>query len=157
MNRRRTVKRDLGFGSILLLVIAAVVIASVGVFHASVKNRQVNVAREIQTLENLISQHELDIKTDNMRLGEQLNRFLIRDRLREFSSDLRPIPGKAIREVGPASRDAPAVAGASSDSSPDRVPGGSAVAGLARSPAPPRPSAVARPAPPDGYAVTGTP
>ncbi len=137
MNRRRTAKRTLGFGSIVLLVAAAVVIASAGIFHAYVKNRQVNVSREIQRVEDLISQHELDIKTDEMLLGEQLNRFLIRDRLKEFSSDLRPIPAAAVREIDPAPALHPAVAGSSARPSPPSSSSGlsgrdTPVTGLAR-------------------------
>jgi len=51
VNRRRKVKPHLGFGTIVFLIVAAVMLAAAGVFHAYVKNRQINVAREIQGME----------------------------------------------------------------------------------------------------------
>lgn len=101
MNRRRTVKAHLGLGSILLMIVAALIISAAGVFYAYIKNRQISVAREIQRTEERISQHDLDIKTTQMLLAEQLNPFLLRDRLREFNSDLRRIPHAVVSEVEP--------------------------------------------------------
>ena len=72
---------------------------SAGVFHAYVKNRQIHVQREIRKTEQRIVQHELEIQTLQMRLGEQLNRYLIRDRLREIASDLRPIPAGDLEVI----------------------------------------------------------
>ena len=103
MNRRRAVKPHLGFGTIVLLIVAAVVMAAAGVFHAYVKNRQINVAREIQGAEDRISQQRLDITTLEVRLDDQLNPILLNDRLAEMSSDLRRIPVDVVREI-PASQ-----------------------------------------------------
>jgi hypothetical protein len=89
----------MGVGTVVLLIAAAVVIASSGVFYAYVKNRQINVLRDIQRSEERISQHELDIQTTQMLLAEQLNPILLRDRLRELNSDLRSIPLNAAREI----------------------------------------------------------
>ena len=73
--------------------------AAAGVFHAYIKNRQINVARELQTVENRISQHKLDITNIEVRLDDQLNPILINDRLKEISSDLRRIPMNVVQEV----------------------------------------------------------
>lgn len=91
MNRRRTESHNLGAGSVILLVLAAVVVTAAGVFHAYVKNRQIHVKREIEKAEQRISQHEFEIETMQMRLDDELNRYLINGRLREIASDLRPI------------------------------------------------------------------
>lgn len=99
MNRRRAVKPHLGLGTIVLLIVTAVVMAAAGVFHAYVKNRQINVAREIQGVEDRISQYRLDITTLEVRLDDQLNPILINDRLAEMSSDLRRIPVDVVREI----------------------------------------------------------
>ena len=99
MNRRRSVKPHFGFGTIVLLVVAAVAMAAAGVFHAYVKNRQINVAREIQGVEDRISQHRLDITTLEVALDDQLNPILINDRLTEMSSDLRRIPAEVVRKI----------------------------------------------------------
>ncbi len=101
MNRRRTDGEGLGFGSVVLLVGAAVVTAGSGIFHAYVKNRQIRVSREIEAAEQRIVDHELQIRTVQMLLDEQMNRYLIRDRLRRIASGLRPIPVTAVEEVDP--------------------------------------------------------
>lgn len=123
MNRRRIVRPNLSLGSIVLLIVAALVIASAGVFHAYVKNRQINVTRQIEDVERRIQQGELDIKTRQMLLDEQLNRYLIRAKLKEISSDLRPIRVPDVREIEVSPGNAPEL-----NPSP---PGGSTVAGLA--------------------------
>ena len=87
----------------MFLIVAAVMLAAAGVFHAYVKNRQINVAREIQGMEERISQHKLDITTLEVRLDDQLNPILINDRLNEMSSDLRRIPVGVVEEI-PVSR-----------------------------------------------------
>ena len=117
MNRRRAVKPHLGFGTIVLLIVAAVVMAAAGVFHAYVKNRQINVAREIQGTEDRISQHRLDITTLEVRLDDQLNPILINDRLTEMSSDLRRIPVDVVREI-PASQSGRSAADVSGQDAP---------------------------------------
>ena len=99
MNRRRTVRPQLSFGGIVLLISAAIVMASAGVFHAYIKNRQINVSREIQRVEDTISQYQLDIATDEMLLADQLNSVRIRARLKEISSDLRSIPQGVVKVV----------------------------------------------------------
>lgn len=98
MNKKRT-KRNLGFGSILFLVLVAVVLATAGVFHAYIKNRQVEVARRTEKTEQRISQHELEIKTLQMHLDQKLNRFLIRDQLRQRGSGLVAIPVTEVEAI----------------------------------------------------------
>ena len=98
MNRRRTA-RNLSFSSIIFLVLVAVVLAGAGVFHAYVKNMQVEVGRKIEKTEQRIGQHELDIKTLQMHLDQQLNRFLIRDLLKQSDSALVAIPVTVLEEV----------------------------------------------------------
>lgn len=100
MNRRRTL-RNLNFSSVVFLVLVAIVLASAGVFHAYVKNQQVEVGRKTEKTEQRISQHQLDIKTLQMHLDQQLNRFLIRDLLRQSGSELVSIPAGAWEEIGP--------------------------------------------------------
>ena len=99
MNRKKTI-RNLNPGSVIFLVLVTVALASAGVFHASVKNMQVEVGRKIEKTEQRISQHQLDIKTLQMHLDQQLNRFLIRDLLRQSGSELVAIPVNALEEVG---------------------------------------------------------
>ena len=101
MNRRKTEKANLGMGHLTLLVAVAVLLAGAGVFHVYVKNRQIKVSRQIQAVEERISQYKLDITNLEVRLDDQLNPILINDRLTEMSSDLRRIPLDAVKEVSP--------------------------------------------------------
>lgn len=118
----------------MLLIAAAVVMAAAGVFHAYIKNRQINVSREIQRVEDNISQHKLDIATDEMLLTDQLNSVRIRDRLKEISSDLRSIPQGVVREVALSSEHLADLKNPSSPSlelaTPQPGPGGSVVASV---------------------------
>ena len=98
MNRKRST-RNLSFGSVVFLVFVAVVLATAGVFHAYVKNLQVEVARKAEKAERRTSQLEMDIMTLQMQLDEQLNRYLLRERLIRHQSPLIPIPVNAIVEI----------------------------------------------------------
>lgn len=99
MNRRRTSTAHLGMGTVILLVTSMVVMGGAGVFHVYVKNRQINVAREIKAVEERISQHKLDITNLEVRIDDQLNPILINDRLTDMSSDLRSIPLHVVKKV----------------------------------------------------------
>jgi hypothetical protein len=98
MNRRRSA-RNLSFGSVVFLVFVAVVLATAGVFHAYVKNLQVQVGRKTEKTEKRIGQLEMDILTLQMRLDEQLIRPLLRKRLSVQQSPLVPIPLHVIVEI----------------------------------------------------------
>ena len=125
MNRRRRMRPDLGFGTVVLLIVTALVMSAAGGVHAYLKNRQIKVARELQGVEDRISQYKLDITTLEIRLDDQLNPILLNDRLIEMSSDLRGIPPGVVEEVPafrgefpvasplPGSRDSPPLPSAS--------------------------------------------
>lgn len=91
MNRRKKGPREIGFGSVLLLIVAALVMAAGGVFHAYIKNRQINVTREIKRVEDRIAEHQLDIESQEMVLAKLNNQFLIRDRLIDLNTEMIPI------------------------------------------------------------------
>jgi hypothetical protein len=98
MNRRKSA-RSISFGSVLLLVVAAILIAAAGVFQACVKNRQVEVARNIEKTEHRIVQVGNETKTVQMYLDRQLNRFLVKERLKQLGSTMTPIKTGDIEEV----------------------------------------------------------
>lgn len=98
MNRKRSAK-SFGFGSVLFLVLVAVVLATAGVFHAYIKNRQVEVARKTEKTEYRTGQLEMDIKTLQMRLDEQLSSYLLKDRLRLQRSQLVEIPVNVVEVI----------------------------------------------------------
>lgn len=96
MNRKRSA-RNLSLGGIIFLVLVAVVLATAGVFHAYIKNMQVEVARETQKTERRTQQLDMDIKMLQMRIDQQLILPLLRDRLKR--SSLVPIPINVIEEI----------------------------------------------------------
>jgi hypothetical protein len=95
-----------------VVVLAVAVAASGGVLYAYYKNRQIQTARAIECVDKRIEQHELDIRTAQMRSDQLLNRYTIRERLRHVGSDLKPIPHGVVEEIRPNNQSAGAVASA---------------------------------------------
>ncbi len=111
MNRRRNESRTPA-SVFFSLILAAVIAASGGVLHAYYKNRQVQVAREIDAIDRRVEQCRLDIRTTDMRSDQLLNRFAIRKQIEENGSSLRPIPTGVIEEIDAATLGRHAVASA---------------------------------------------
>lgn len=95
-----------------VVVLAIVVVASGGMLYAYYKNRQIQTLRAIEAVEKRTEQYQLDIRTSQMRADQLLNRYTIRERLRQMGSDLRPIPQGVVEEIGPRATSAGAVASA---------------------------------------------
>lgn len=112
MNRRKSAQRT-PLSSIIALIAAAAIAAAGGVLHAYYKNRQIQVAREIDAIERRVGQYQLDIQTTKMRSDQLLNRFAIRKQLEDSGSALRPIPIGIIEEIQPADPVQPGLATAS--------------------------------------------
>jgi hypothetical protein len=100
MNRRRNETKSSGFPIFALLVGAAIVAAG-GVLHVYYKNSQIQTTREIDAIERRVEQYRFDIRTTEMRMDEQLNRFAIRKQLEENGSTLRPISVAVVEEIDP--------------------------------------------------------
>lgn len=98
MNRRRN-ESSTPMMVFFALILAATIAAAGGVLHAYYKNRQVQVAREIDAIDRRVEQCRLDIRTSDMRMDQLLNRFAIRKQIEENGSSLRPIPTAAIEEI----------------------------------------------------------
>jgi hypothetical protein len=100
VNRRRNHPRTSRFT--LFVTLASVLIAALGgVLFACYKNRQVRIAREIEQVEERIAEHEDDVRTVQMGMDQMLNRYIMRDRLRELGSTMVAIPETAIEVVDP--------------------------------------------------------
>lgn len=108
MNRRKSELRTPA-SAYVALIAAAMIAAGGGVMHAFYKNRQIQVAREIDLVEREMQQYRLDMKTSDMRMDQLLNRYAIRQQLEEAGSSLRAIPVEVI-EVLPGRDPLPAVA-----------------------------------------------
>lgn len=98
MNRRRNEPRT--HASVFFsLILAAVIIAGGGTLHAFYKNRQVQVSREIDAIDQRIKQSRLETETLKVRMDERLNRFAMRQVIERSGSTLRPIPLGAVEEI----------------------------------------------------------
>ncbi len=102
MNRRRNESTTPAV-VFFALILAATIAAGGGVLHAYYKNRQIQVAREIDTIDRRVEQYRLDIRTTEMRMDQLLNRFAIRKQIEENGSSLRPIPAGVCEEIDSAS------------------------------------------------------
>jgi hypothetical protein len=114
MNRRRQETHNRRISPILIfsLILAAAFGAVGGVTYVVYRNCQIQTARQIDAIEQRIEQHQLDIRTVQMRADQILNLFAIRKTLEEGGTDLVPIPVGVSEEVIPTD-DAPEIASAS--------------------------------------------
>lgn len=100
VNRRKSEHR-VPTSAYLALIAAAALAAAGGILHAFYKNRQIQIAREIDAIERRIEQYQLDIRTTEYRTAELLNRFVIKKQLEASGSYLIPIPIGLPEEVNP--------------------------------------------------------
>ena len=113
MNRRRQeATQRISPIVIFSLILAGAFGAVGGVTYVYYRNCQIQTAREIDAVERRIEQHQLDIRTVQMRADQILNLFAIRKTLEEVGTDLVPIAVGVSEDVLPPD-DAPAVASAS--------------------------------------------
>jgi uncharacterized protein HemX len=101
MNRKRneSPKKSIHPTTVLAICLAIVTAALGGVWQAWLKNRQIQVAREIDQLERQAGQYQLDIRTAQMRMDQLLNRFAIRQQLSDLGSSMQPIPMGITDEI----------------------------------------------------------
>jgi len=96
---------------ILSLILAGAIGAIGGITFVYFRNSQIKVTREIDAVERRIEQHQLDIRTVQMRSDQILNLFAIRKTLEDVGTDLVPIPVGVSEDILPS--EPPAVASAS--------------------------------------------
>ncbi|QTN31889.1 hypothetical protein HZ994_05940 [Akkermansiaceae bacterium] len=112
MNRRRQENHTrISKIAIFSMILAGIIGALGGVTYVVFRNSQIKVAREIDAVERRIEQHQLGIRTVQMRSDQILNLFSIRKTLGDVGTDLVPIPPGVSEDVLPPST--PAVASAS--------------------------------------------
>lgn len=98
MNRRRNQPKT-SPAVVFAVILAAVIVASGGVLYVLYKNRQIEITREIDSVEKNAEHCRLEMRTMEMRMDQLLNRFVIRKKLEEHGSELRPISVAVIEEV----------------------------------------------------------
>lgn len=112
MNRRRQENHTrISPVVIFSLILAGAIGAVGGVTYVYFRNSQIKVAREIDAVERRIEQHQLAIRTVQMRSDQILNLFAIRKTLDEVGTELVPIPAGVSEDVLPPNQ--PAVASSS--------------------------------------------
>lgn len=84
------------------LILAGVIGASGGVSYVYFRNRQIQTSREIDVVERRIEQHQLNIRTVQMRSDQILNLYSIRATLEKEGTDLIPIPAGVSEDIRPA-------------------------------------------------------
>lgn len=102
MNRRRSDTPQSHFALYFSIIVFAVVASGGGVSYAIFMNRQVETTREIHRVEERIKERELESLTIQMRTGELLNRYKIREELAQQQTSLEPIPQGVVENVRPA-------------------------------------------------------
>lgn len=102
MNRRRqeTYSKISSF-TIFSLILAGAIGAVGGISHVYFRNCQIKTAREIDVIERRIEQHQLSIRTVQMRKDQILNLFAMRKTLEDLGTDLRPIPAGVSERISP--------------------------------------------------------
>jgi len=107
MNRRRQdIQKRISSFAIFAFVLAGAIGAIGGITHVVYRNAQIKSLREIDLVERRIEQHQLDIRTVQMRKDQILNLFSMRTSLEQLGTNLRPIPAGMSENILPAERTA---------------------------------------------------
>ena len=89
------------------LILAALVVVSGGVMHAVYKNSQVKTERLIDQSLKRIDHTHVQIRMIDVHMDKLLDRFEMKERLKETGSDLIPVIPAVIEEVDPSRQDSP--------------------------------------------------
>lgn len=103
MNRRRQESHPrISSFTIFSFILAGAIGAVGGISHVYFRNCQIKTAREIDVIERRVEQHQLAIRTVQMRKDQILNLFAMRKTLEDLGTDLRPIPAGVSEQISPA-------------------------------------------------------
>lgn len=101
MNHRRDEHPNRHRFTFLSMFVGAVVAAAGGILYVYYMNRQVETSRELRRVETRIKEHELAIMNTRRLIDDDLGRYLIREKLVQQHSTLKPIPPGVIEDVLP--------------------------------------------------------
>lgn len=99
MSKNKKKKANLSPAMFALLILTALSLGTTGVFHTVMKNRQLEVVREIERVERRIKEHERDVTNLDIRLGQLENRWDLRNTLVAAQTNLRGIPLEVIEDI----------------------------------------------------------
>lgn len=93
MNRRKKTS-SIGFPSLVLLAIAAVIISSGGISYVVIKNKQITALSEIDEVRRQMAEHKDYILTHEIQIRRILAKHDLKQRLLKNKSRLREIEHK---------------------------------------------------------------
>ncbi|MGB0290939.1 MAG: hypothetical protein ACPGIA_00015 [Luteolibacter sp.] len=99
MNRRKQQPIRISASALIAVILATSIAAAGGILYVYCKNRQIQISREIDEISRTIEHCKLEIRSTSMRTDQLLNRYLIRKRLQEQGSRLRPINVAVVEEI----------------------------------------------------------
>ncbi len=99
MNRRKQQQSKISACALIAVILTVSIAATGGVMYVKFKNRQIQITREIDEISRDIEHCRLEVRTIDMRTDQLLNRYLIRKRLEEQRSRLRPINVAVVEEI----------------------------------------------------------
>jgi len=101
MNHRRDEHPNRHRLTFLSMFVGAIVAAAGGILYVYYMNSQVETNRELKRVETRIKEHELVIMNTRRLIDDDLGRYLIREKLVQQHSSLKPIPRGVIEDVQP--------------------------------------------------------
>jgi len=104
-NKRRTQKKNLNVSEVILLVVAAVLVATGGIWHAVIKNEQVEVTRQIEASRKRTALHRNEATSIKVQMGRKVDRYVIKNALQDQQSTMREMPIGVIEVVTPNEKD----------------------------------------------------
>lgn len=99
MNRRRRHRSRHSVLALGLLITCALFAVCAGVTFAVIKNKQLELTRDIAKVEGRIGDLQLDIDTEAMRLSAILDRYALRESLEQVDSQLVALQSSAIEVI----------------------------------------------------------
>lgn len=99
MNRRKSTA-SLGFPSLVLLGIAAVIVSGSGIGYVVMKNKQVTTRGKIAEVQKRMAAHEVTITLHQSDIDEMLGYFRLRKDLEDRGLQLREITSFEVYQEG---------------------------------------------------------
>ncbi|WP_035612174.1 hypothetical protein [Haloferula sp. BvORR071] len=85
----------------ITLILAAIVMVGGGIAHAVYKNKQVRTYRLIDQAEKRIEQTRTRIRMVDVRMSALLDRYAIKDRLKESGTAMLDVKWEDVEEISP--------------------------------------------------------
>ncbi|WP_200392741.1 hypothetical protein [Roseibacillus ishigakijimensis] len=81
------------------MILTAISLGGTGLVHTVLKNRQLEVKREIERVDRRLKEKERDVTNLEIRIGQMENRWDLRNALVAAGTELRGIPLEAIEDI----------------------------------------------------------